>query len=230
MGHKLRCLPNRLYDLFGHRSYRFVKYTSLCQKNILRFAVTGLSMFFFLYHPAKSEAQQARPTLLELKAGDSLIPFQSADNRSVYGNDFELSLGLGWMPIRYLTVHARIGASWFYTWNQPLEYHYHNAIESAAHLGSIDVAVRLETHLANRLPALYAECIAKSYFARYRAGIFRILAGIGLTFAPFYDSDRILRTVQFGFGVRMPLVDDFETVFDLQNSPAEWNLHAIWGF
>ena len=198
--------------------------------NIGRFVLVFLSMFFFFYPFFQAHAESIRPTLLELTVGESMLQFEDGKSQSVYINDFEVALGLGWLPIQYMTVHAKLGVSWGYALDRHLFYAYHNSTIQTQNMFSVDIAAELEAHLPSRLPAIYVELLAKSYFVSHRAGIFRVLAGIGLTFSPFFEPYAILRTVQFGMGVRFPLVDDFNKVFDLNCAPIEFNLHVRWGF
>ena len=177
-----------------------------------------------------AQASPVQPTLLEISAANSISSFHDLQDHSVHGCEFEVSIGLGWLPIQYLSLHANLGSSWFYTFDTPFSYTHHRDIVTGRNLGSINAAVILEAHLPSRLPAIYAELVVKSYFASHRAGIFRTLAGIGISFAPFFEPNSTLRTTQFGLGIRYPLIDDFNKVFGLDNSPPEFNLHVLWGF
>lgn len=198
--------------------------------NTARFLSFILAVFFFFCCYSHALAEPVQPTLLELSATHDMPAFKNNRERTVHGYEIEIAIGLGWMPMQYLSLHAKLGVSWFYAFDSTFEYTHHQHVIDGQHLGSVDAAVVIEAHLPSRLPAIYAELIIKSFIAAHRAGIFRSHAGIGLSFAPFFETDKTLRTVQFGMGVRFPIVDDFEKVFGLTHEPAQLTMHVLWGF
>ncbi len=198
--------------------------------NTGRFTYILLSVFFFFCFESIAHADPVQPTLLEFSAAHAMTSFTDDNDQNLHGGELEVALGLGWLPIQYLTIHAKLGISWFYAFDAPFEYTHHQHVITGHHLGSFDAAVMLETHLPSRLPAIYAELVVKCFIAAHRAGIFRTYAGVGMSLAPFFEPSKTLRTVQFGLGVRFPIVDDFEKVFGLSHAPAQLNMHVLWGF
>ncbi|MBO4350615.1 MAG: hypothetical protein J6A01_06715 [Proteobacteria bacterium] len=198
--------------------------------NTDRFSCVILSVFFFFCCYSHAQAEPVQPTLLELSATQNMPTFTDNHEHTLHGYELEVALGLGWLPSQYLSLHAKLGLSWFYAFDIPFEYAHHQQVITGQHLGAFDVAVMLEVHLPSRLPAIYAELVVKSFIAAHRAGIFQTHAGIGLSFAPFFEPNATLRTTQFGLGVRFPISDDFEKVFGLSHAPVQLNMHVLWGF
>lgn len=155
------------------------------------------------------------PARLELGFELRMNRFDTSFDRYRSGIEPSVSLGLGWTPHPWVSVHGRVELGMALTLETPMAYRWHNQMLETWHLGSVGLLAAVDIHIPSKLVILIFDVGARSYFAPSRAGMFLVDAGVGVGSEPFHalkDED-VLQHIRFVAGVRFPLVDDFGTIF-----------------
>lgn len=175
---------------------------------------------------------QTYPARLEFGAELRMGRFLGGDERYRPSLEPGLSLGLGWTPLSWLSVHGRIEGSVALIFSESLSYRWHKQQVETWHVGSLGAAVAVDFHLPSRLAILTVDVGVRSYFAPSRAGIFLIDAGVGLASEPFgVSSDEdLLQSMRFAVGLRFPIFDDFDTIFDCERWMPVVMFGVVWGY
>lgn len=150
--------------------------------------------------------------MLEFSLESRQIRLVSAE--VMYGAETALGIGLGWAPASWFAVHGSLNASWLWFPEGALESHYLRRDVWDSHLGSLGLEASVDFMLPSGVAGVSAMAGGRSYFARYRAGIFMLYAGCGLFGQPFYGESQDLRAIRFGADVRFWLLNHFEKIFD----------------
>lgn len=181
-----------------------------------------LCFFFFLFTVPCSFAAaqdltplQALPARLELGFELRINRFDTDAGRYRSGIEPAISIGLGWTPLDWISVHGCIDIGMAVTVESPMTYQKNKQILETWHLGSLGLRAALDMHWPSKLAIFTIDISARSYFAPSRAGMFVIDTGIALGSEPFHanNPEAMLQSLRFSAGVRFPLVDDFDTIF-----------------
>ena len=175
----------------------------------------GVALFcvcpFFCAHAAPKPPRRA---LLEFSIEERQVRF--AAERAVYGAETAFVLGFGWGPTSWFAVHGSLNAAWLWLPEGGLVSHYQNDVVSDSHLGSLGLEASIDLMLPDGVAGISAMAGGRSYFARYRAGIFVLYAGCGLFGQPVFRDTEGLRGIRFGADVRFWLLDHFGKIFGAQ--------------
>ncbi len=147
----------------------------------------------------------------------------------MFSHGLVLSLGLGWTPSSWITIHGRLGIGWGVFLDEA-SYRYHNSLIETSHLGDIEVQAIVDFHPGLPMLSIRGELAAGTWFTSRRGGIWNFSVGAGFGVQPFDSMDSVLRTVYFGAICRFVLYDDFESVFSLRRKHPELGLQISWGF
>ena len=179
------------------------------------------ALLFFLFFPMPYLAAQeltpqpVNPARLELGFDLRMNRFDTETDRIRSGIEPSVSLGLGWTPLSWLSVHGRIEAGLALTLEAPMSYQRNKQTLETWHLGSLGLLAALDVHWPGKLVILTIDVGARCYFAPARAGMFLIDTGLSLGSEPYHaqNTNAVLQSLRFTAGVRFPLMDDFGTIF-----------------
>lgn len=174
-------------------------------------------------------AEPPENTVLEFSVDSRLSAFERTSQPALYSHSLVMSIGLGWTPVSWVTVHGRVGVGWG-MFVEETSYRYHNSLHETSHVGDIEVEALIDFHPGLSMLSIRGELGAGSWFTSRRGGIWNFSVGAGLGVQPFDSLDSVLRTVYFGLICRFVLYDDFGKVFSLRRRMPELGLQVSWGF
>ena len=160
-----------------------------------------------------------RRASLEFSLEEYQIRFVS--DAPAHGAGTAVGIGLGWQPVSWFAVHGALNASWLWLVDASLVSRHLNGVTEDSHFGSLGLEAALDFQLSSGIAGVTATAGGRSYFSRYRAGIFVLYAGCGVFAQPIYGDPSGIRAIRFGADVRFWLLDHFAKIFDAQAARPE---------
>ena len=137
-------------------------------------------------------------------------------------------VGLSESFVSWMTFSMAVGGFFAWRLDAPWQYHNQMRLEKTRQVWGVGVHGEVTFHLPSELVGVTGGFSARSFFMPTRSGLFRCDAYLGLRFG--VRTLGVMRTAAFGVKYHFPLIDDFETVFDLKIQNTNFSIFAVWQF
>ncbi len=166
-----------------------------------------------------------------LDANTSLLYESTLDENGVADDLMELGLHIGLSEtfVRWITFSGQIGVVYAVRPGRGFHFDYHLTREQTRQVWGISLLGQVAFHLPSELVGLGGGIWVRSFFMPTRSGLFRVDAFAAIN-AKLPIREAVLRGFVIGVRCLFPLVDDFETVFEVQTRNVGWSIYATWQF